>query len=377
MKLRASFPGWFVILLLRPNNKSPTQKGDAGMNYIGVDCHISTLDFAVVDGRGTIKKKACVNTGVKEFMEFVRSIPKPRKIFIEEGELASWLLETSLRFGEQLIITDPRENKWISKASQKNDSVDATKIAQLARGGYIKEIYHPLNDRRRFKELVFAYHDTVKSQTRIKNKIKACFRREGIKCSGGTVYSEKYRAEWKKKLPRNNIVNLIIDELWLQLDQLQSAKEKLKRNIKSHARKYPEIKSFIIVPGIGLIHASTISAVIETPHRFANKKKLWMYAGIGLTERGSGDKIYSRRLTREFNRPLKNAIKKATEIAIHSNNNPFMRQYLRLTIQQGAHSYKAKLTVARSLLSTLYVMWKKGEDYDPDIDRKRNIESKK
>ncbi len=347
------------------------------MNYIGVDCHISTLDFAVVDGKGIIKKKACVNTGAKEFMEFVRSIPKPRKIFIEEGELASWLLETSLRFGEQLIITDPRENKWISKAKQKNDSVDATKIAQLARGGYIKAIYHPLNDRRRFKELVFAYHDTVKSQTRIKNKIKACFRREGIKCSGDTVYSEKYREEWKKKLPKNKIVNLIIDELWIQLDQLQSAKEKLKSNISSNAKKYPEIKSFMAVPGIGLIHAATISAIIETPHRFANKKKVWMYAGIGLAERGSGDKIYSRQLTREFNRPLKNAIKKATEIAVHSNDNPFMRQYLRLTIQQGVPSHKAKLTVARSLLSALYVIWKKGEEYDPDIDRKRDKESKK
>jgi transposase len=347
------------------------------MNYIGVDCHISTLDFAVVDGSGTIKKKACVNTGVKEFMEFVRSIPKPRKIFIEEGELASWLLETSLRFGEHLIITDPKENKWISKARQKNDSVDATKIAQLARGGYIKQIYHPLNDRRRFKELVFAYHDTVKSQTRIKNKIKAYFRREGIKCSGNTIYSEKYRAEWKKTLPKNKIIHLIIDELWIQLDQLQSAKEKLKRNISTHARKYPEIKNFMGIPGIGLIHASTISAVIETPHRFANKKKVWMYAGIGLAERGSGDKIYSRQLTREFNRPLKNAIKKATEAAVQSNDNPFMRQYLRLTLKQGVPSHKAKLTVARSLLSTLYIIWKKGEEYDPDIDKKRDKGSKK
>ncbi len=203
------------------------------MNYIGVDCHISTLDFAVVDGKGNIKKKACVNTGVKEFMEFVRSIPAPRKIYIEKGELANWLLETSRRFGEQLIITDPKENKWISKAKQKNDPIDATKLAQLARGGYIKEIYHPVNDRRRFKELVFAYHDTVKSQTRIKNKIKACFRREGIKCSGETVYSETYRAEWKEKLPKNNIVNLIIDELWTQLDQLQNTKEKIKINIRT------------------------------------------------------------------------------------------------------------------------------------------------
>ncbi len=61
------------------------------MNYIGVDCHISTLDFAVVNEKGTVSQRAKVNTGVKEFMEFVKSIPKPRKIFIEEGELAGWV----------------------------------------------------------------------------------------------------------------------------------------------------------------------------------------------------------------------------------------------------------------------------------------------
>ena len=83
------------------------------MNYIGIDCHISSLDFAVVNERGTITKRAKVNTGVKEFMEFVKSIPKPRKLFIEEGELASWMLETSIKFGEKLIITDPKINKWI------------------------------------------------------------------------------------------------------------------------------------------------------------------------------------------------------------------------------------------------------------------------
>ena len=57
------------------------------------------------------------------------------------------------------------------------------------------------------------------------------------------------------------------------------------------------------MPGIGLVHAATISAIIETPHRFANKKKLWMYAGVGLMERSSGEKVYSRKLTREYNRP--------------------------------------------------------------------------
>lgn len=347
------------------------------MNYIGVDCHISSLDFAVVNEKGTTTKRAKVNTGVKEFMEFVKSIPKPRKIFIEEGELANWLLETSLKFGENLVITDPKINKWIGKAGKKDDAIDAEKLAQLARGKYIKEIYHSIKNRRRFKELVFAYHDTVKSQTRIKNKIKASFRREGIICSGATVYSEKYRKEWRKKLPGNKVIHLIINELWAQLDQIQDARERLKRNIRIHGKQYPEIKRFRNVPGIGLVHASTISAIIETPHRFANKKKLWMYAGIGLAERRSGEKVYSRRLTWEYNRQLKNTLKQASEAAIYASDNQFRRQYLRLTIEKGIPSYKAKLTVARSLLAALYGMWKKGEAYDPEIDIKRSKGNKK
>jgi transposase len=358
-------------------NITPIQKGDTLMNYIGIDCHISSLDFAVVNEKGTVTKRAKVNTGVKEFMEFVKKIPKPRKIFIEEGELASWLLETSLRFGEELIITDPKINKWIGKAGTKNDDIDAEKLAQLARGKYIKEVYHTVNKRRRFKELVFAYLDTVKSQTRIKNKIKASFRREGIKCSGDTVYSEKYREEWRKRLPANRIKNLIVDELWNQLDQLRKVKDKLERNIKIQSKQYPEIKRFMKLPGIGLIHASTIFAIIETPHRFANKKKLWMYSGIGLAERRSGEKVYSRKLTREYNRPLKNAVKKAAEAAIYAKDNQFRRQYLRLTIEKGIPSHKAKLTVARSLLAALYGMWKNGEEYDPDVDKKRDKGNKK
>ena len=54
------------------------------MNYIGCDCHISTLDCAVVNERGQETKKQKMHTGVKGLMEFVKSIPKPRKIIIED-----------------------------------------------------------------------------------------------------------------------------------------------------------------------------------------------------------------------------------------------------------------------------------------------------
>ena len=341
------------------------------MNYIGVDCHISTLDFAVVNERGTTTRKEKVPTGVKELIRFVKSVPTPRKIFIEEGTLAGWALETCRAYGEELIITDPRRNRWIGRAEQKNDTIDATKLAQLARGGYIKEIPHPVGKRRRFRELVLSYHDTIKSQTRIKNKLKAKFRQNGIRCTGQTVYSPNTREGWRKKLPRDKIVHLMVEGLWRQVDHLEEVKQELLQSIAIQGRHYKEIKRFQKVPGIGPVHAATISAILETPHRFANKKKVWMYAGLALAERGSGEKVYTKGLTRSYNRLLKNAVKQATEAAIIARDNQFRRQYLRLTLEQGIPSNRAKLTVARSILATLYGIWRNGEEYDPDIDKKR------
>jgi len=49
-----------------------------------------------------------------------------------------------------------------------------------------------------------------------------------------------------------------------------------------------------------------------------------MYAGIGLAERSSGGTVYSKKLTREYNRQLKNAIKKAVESAIFAKDSQFL-----------------------------------------------------
>ena len=197
------------------------------MHYIGMDSHINTLDFAVVNEAGQLVKANSVATSVNGFMEFVKPVPPPRAIYMEEGTLAAWVLETCVRFREKLVITDAKKNHWIGSSGQKGDSIDALKLAQLARGGYIKEIHHPVGQRRRFRELMIAYHDTVRSTTRIKNKIKAKFRQNGIQCTGVTVYSETYREEWKGKLPQEATLLLILEGLWRQLEQSEQTEKEL------------------------------------------------------------------------------------------------------------------------------------------------------
>ena len=273
------------------------------------------------------------------------------------------------------MITDPKQNHWIGSSGQKDDPLDALKLAQLARGGYIKEIHHPVGQRRRFRELMIAYHDTVRSTTRIKNKIKAKFRQNGILCTGATVYSETYREEWRRKLPRETTLLLILEGLWRQMEQSERTEKELLAAARAQAKRYPEIKHFEALPGIGFISAATISAILETPYRFADKRSVWMYAGLGIMTRSSGGKTYSEKLSTDYNRLLKYTLKQAAEAAIQAKDNPFRRKYLDMALLHGIAPQRAKLTIARDILATMLAMWKKGEKYNPEI-REKTIHKK-
>jgi transposase len=339
------------------------------MNYIGMDGHITTLNFANVNETGKVTKVQQVATSVPNFLKFVRSIPGPRMVIMEESTLSAWILEICNQNGEKLVISDPRRNRWIGSAGEKNDPIDAEKLAQLARGGYLKEIHHPVGHRRRFRELMIAYHDSNRSITRIKNKIKAKFRQNGIQCTGDTVYAKHHREEWRQKIPQDASVLVILDGLWQQLDQTEHTAEAILAIAKETAKNYPEIKLLDGIPGVGFINAATISAILETPHRFANKKKVWMYAGLGLVRRSSGGKLYTEKLTNEYNRLLKYTVKQSAHAAIRAGNNPLRRAYLAMTLQKGIMPHRAELTVARDILSAAWAMWQNGEAYNWEIDK--------
>ena len=153
-----------------------------------------------------------------------------------------------------------------------------------------------------------------------------------------------------------------------------SAREKIV-SLQDQAKQYPEIRYFEAIPGIGFISAATISAILETPHRFADKKKVWMYAGLGITTRSSGGKTYSEKLSTDYNRLLKYTLKQAAEAAIRAADNPFQRKYLDMTVIHGIAPHRAKLTIARDMLATMWAMWRKGEKYSPAIREKSGLQT--
>ncbi len=109
-------------------------------------------------------------------------------------------------------------------------------------------------------------------------------------------------------------------------------------------------------------------ALIDTPARFGSRGKLWSYCGLGIARRQSADSRGPEHLTRRGNRRLKAVLKAAARCAVSGRDNRFSRQYHAL-IANGTRPGNAQSTVARAIATTLWMMWKSGDAYEPNRER--------
>jgi len=63
-------------------------------------------------------------------------------------------------------VCDPRKNA-LMKEGNKSDKIDACKLADLLRGGYLHSVYHGENGLRTLKELARSYLTISKDLTRV------------------------------------------------------------------------------------------------------------------------------------------------------------------------------------------------------------------
>ena len=333
------------------------------MRYVGLDIHARNFSIAVLDENSSVLFEHSFTTSAANLRTVMEAITDPKRVVLEETTVAAWAYRVLRPHAEQVVVADPLHNRWIAGDESSDDTSAAYKLAQLLRGGFIHPVHHSGRDRQVFKELVLSYHDTSRELVRFKNKLKAKFRQHGVYCAGEGVYHPAEREEWLSKLEAAG-ARLQMQLLMESIDHFQEQKSLLRKELARRSRALPQIAAFRQVPGVGLIRATTFFALVDTPHRFAHKRKLWAYCGLAVVSRRSDGRAGPEHLNRRGNHLLKDIAKGAALSAIAQKDSQFCRQYQRL-IAQGISAQNARLTVARALMATLYAMWRKGESYRP------------
>ena len=163
--------------------------------YIGLDVHQATISVAVLDSAGKLVMEAILETKAETILQFIHGLRGSLHVTFEEGTCAAWLHDLLKPHVAEVLVCDPRKNA-LMKAGNKNDRIDARKLADLLYLNKLHPVYHGETGIRALKELARSYLALTRDTTRVMNRLKALYRSWAIPCAGQRVYAPRYRSEW-------------------------------------------------------------------------------------------------------------------------------------------------------------------------------------
>ena len=341
--------------------------------YIGLDVHQATISAVVLDSTGKLVMESVLETKAATILQFIHGLRGSLHVTFEEGTCAAWLHDLLKPHVAKLLVCDPRKNALL-KSGNKNDRIDARKLADLLRGGLLSAVYHGDNGVRTLKELARSYLAVTQDLTRVMNRLKALYRSWAIPCAGERVYAPRHRSEWLAKITEAG-VRRRAEFYYQQLDALQALRQQVRHDLLAESKKHQAMNLLRQIPSIGPIRAALLIALIQTPHRFRTKRQLWAYSGLALKTSTSGEYrvlqgqlkrsrkfLAIRGLNANHNHDLKNIFKGAATRAA-AIDGPFQEFYAAL-VARGMKPPMARLTLARKIAAITLLVWKKGVCFD-------------
>jgi transposase len=278
------------------------------MKHIGFDVDSTTTHISVFSERGREILHTKIATREADLVAFMMSIPGPKRVTLEESQMADFVTRIIEPYAAKVIRCLPQHNILISESENKYDRADARSLAELLFLNKLKEVHHAPWEYRQLREGVRAYWIASRDLSRTKSQLKAFYLFNGIHCTGEKVYASRYRAAFTKQVEKRSANLQILSQLYLQLDFCRTKKAahiKILKELVEHFKE--DERNLKTYPGIGLIGACSMIAYLENGWRVKNKRKLWQYCGIGVRRHESAGKGH-RKASRQGNRYLKNAV---------------------------------------------------------------------
>jgi transposase len=345
------------------------------VKYIGLDVHQATISVAVLDSAGKLVMEAILETKAETILQFLHGLRGSLHVTLEEGTCAAWLHDLLKPHVTQVLVCDPRKNTPM-KIGNKNDRIDARKLADLLYLNKLHPVYHGETGIRALKEVARSYLALNRDVTRVMNRLKAVYRSWAIPCAGQRVYAPRYRSQWLGKITEAAVRHRA-EIYYQQLDALRSLRQQVRRDLLMESGKHDATKLLRQIPSIGPIRAALLIALMQTPHRFRTKRQLWAYCGLALKTSTSGEyqfvkgqlkrskKLLAiRGLNANHNHDLKNIFKGAA-IRAAAIPGPFQDFYTAL-LAKGMKPSMARLTLARKIAAIVLIVWKKGARFDAE-----------
>lgn len=319
-------------------------------NSVALDWAQSNMAIAWCSGDRPVKT-IDVAASISELKVFLKSLKGTKILTFEETTTSQWLWTELRECVDEILVCDPYRNKLLSEGP-KTDKIDAQKLLKLLKADMLKPVFHSGNHFMELRKLVSGYEDLIQMGVQLKNRRSAIFRALG-----------KEESDDVKNMGCSGFILEGIDK---SIDSYEEERSRYVGAFEKLTRKYKTIKNIETIPGIGVIGAVKIAAVVVDAKRFPSRHHFFSYSGLVKHDRISGGKSYGQKAPR-YCRRLKSVFKTAALSVIREGaENPFRNYYLNLLKTKNYAEHDARHAVARRVATVVYGVMKNGQKFNPE-----------
>lgn len=265
--------------------------------FVGLDYHSESIQVCVMTEDGRTLRNRRVPNEVGHVVECVRGGGGPDEVVLVKGvaleaccgaaDCATALAaatEWTVKLAHAGAVRRLKANR------DKTDRGDAWHLANLLRTNYLPEVWLADDATRQLRRLVRHRQSVMDQAKTIKLQIRSLLKEERMAetCSA-TAWTKTWRT-WLTTVPLSEQGRWVLERQLALLARLEEELRATDQHLEQVTKADPLIERLLEQPGVGLVTACLLRAVIGRFDRFRTGKQLAKYCGLSPCNASSGRK---------------------------------------------------------------------------------------
>ncbi len=325
------------------------------MDSTAIDTHKESIQVHRIDentNNPVLKERyPTTQQGMEKFLDGIRG-----SVCVLEACTTSYpIYDFLVANGVEVKVAHPLLLKSIS-GLKKTDKVDAERMALMLKAGIIPLAHIPSQSVRLDRDLVRQHISLVEQRIAEKNRVHAFLLKYGIRVQEDNLFKKKRK--WLEGVPLG--VKPVLEQHLSHIDYLGEMKYQVDKEIKEKAVRNPDAVFLLSIPGVSYFSALLVVSFVDGVERFGSCEQLVSYAGLSPTIHQSGERTVLGHISKHGAREIRWALTQCAWVAIR-HKGKLRKFFLKKSKKIGKK--KAIIAVARKLLTAMYFMLKRREEY--------------
>ena len=325
--------------------------------YVGIDLHRRSSTIHRMAEDGEVLGVERILSQPFELAQAMASAGSEPEVVLESTYGWYWAADVLEDLGAHVHLAHALGNNWGNRRV-KNDERDAQDLAAMLRLGRLAEGWIAPPEIRELRELVRYRHSLTPHRTSVKAQIHGVMAKKGILPVVGEMWGPAGTAQLDRlEVPEAYAVRMrsLREFLGYYDREITRIDARLHRRLKDESG----YKALVRLPGVGKVLGAIFYAEIGEIGRFRSPKQLCSWAGLTPRHRESDAVVHRGGITKQGSPLVRWAAIEAVGNYRAKGNENLRADYKRIAERRG--KYKARVAVARKLLTLVFYAMRDGE----------------